>query len=88
MSFSDFERGSLLVAYFAQCDPMTGHTVQHVKPCRQHPWVVAVDETIVPCSEHGWLSILCHKGCLRLQGLGVAKPTLLLAIASAQAVGS
>ena len=54
----------------------------------QLPMFRAVDETIVPCSEHGWLSILCHKGCLRLQGLGVAKPTLLLAITSAQAVGS
>ena len=72
-------------------DLTTRHTVLHVyvgTPCRQHHWVVAVDETVVPCSEHGWLSILCHEGCLRLQGLGVAKPTLLLAIVSAQAVGS
>lgn len=72
-------------------DPAARHKILHVHvgtPCRQHHWVVAVDETVVSCSEHGWLSILCHEGCLRLQGLGVAKSTLLLAITSTQAVGS
>ena len=66
-------------------------TLLHVHigaPRRQLDGVEAVDETVVSRSQQNWIFIFRDKSGLRLEGLGIAESTLLLAIASAQAVGS
>ena len=81
--------GGILCTVFD--DLVARHTVLHVyigTPCRQLHRVETVHETIVSSSQECWLSILIYEGRLRLQRLWVTKPTLLLTIASPQAIGS
>ena len=69
-------------------NPLAGHNVLHVyisTPCRQLDWVEAVYHPVIPSCEESWL-ILCDDGCVGLQGLEVAKSTLLLAMLGAEAV--
>ena len=81
--------GSVLGAVLQES--LAGDDVLHVHvgtPCRQLNGTVAVDESIIPGCQQLWFSLLCDEGGFWLQWLWVAKPALLLAMFSAQAVSS
>ena len=71
-------------------DSLKRDNVLHVHISTPRRWldrVEAVDHPVVPSCDESWL-FLCDDGCVGLQGFGVSKTTLLLAVLGVEAVGS